>query len=179
MAKLKPCARISPLSPGPMKEFAYIHETEGELPPTLAAIPFFRLFDARELNHLLRECLIVECEPGDRLIEEGKTDARIYILLSGALEVTKGAETLARFEAPGQVVGEMAIMGDQLRTASVIAANKAFCLTIDLKVLHNKLPIREHALYYAQLYGFLAKVLAERLHHTSSELAELKAKAGI
>ena len=159
-----------------MREFAYIHEAEEELPPTLAAIPFLRMFDARELNYLLRESLIVECEPGDAIIQEGMTDSRIFLLLSGELNVLKGEETIAVFRTPGQVVGEMAIMGDQFRSATVKAANKAFCLALDLKALHERLPMREHAQYYAQLYGFLAKVMAERLHHTSAELVQLKAQ---
>lgn len=162
-----------------MREFAYIHETDEELPPTLAGIPFLKMFDARELNYLLRECLIVECEAGDSIIKENMTDARIYLLLSGELEVVKGAEQLAKFSNPGSVFGEMAIMGDQMRTATVRATGKVFCLAIDLKALHARLPLSEHSNYYAQLYGFLAKVLAERLHHTSQELAQLKAAHGV
>lgn len=162
-----------------MREFAYIHEAEEELPPTLAGIPFLRMFDARELNQLLRECLIVECDNGEAVIEEGMTDSRIFLLLSGELEVTKGPEKLATFDTPGQVFGEMAIMGDQLRTATVRATGKAFCLAIDLKALHERLPMSEHAQYYAQLHGFLAKVLAERLHHTSEELVQLKIEHGV
>ncbi|MEM7012338.1 MAG: cyclic nucleotide-binding domain-containing protein [Verrucomicrobiota bacterium] len=162
-----------------MREFAYIHESEEALPPTLAGIPFLKMFDARELNYLLRECLIVECEVGDPIITEGMTDSRIYLLLSGELEILKGSEQLAKIDTPGSIFGEMAIMGDQLRTATVRATGKVFCLAIDLKALHERMPMSEHSHYYAQLYGFISKILAERLHHTSQELAQLKEANGV
>ena len=81
-----------------MKEFAYIHE-EDTLPEPLDKIPFFESFHDGHLNDILYSSYFIQADPGDAIIKEGQDDARIFILLAGKMEVTKGGETIAKISA--------------------------------------------------------------------------------
>ena len=77
-----------------MKEFAYIHE-EGTLPEPLDRIAFFESFQGRHLNDILYSSYFIQADPGDEVIKEGQEDSRIFVLLTGSLEVMKNGEALA------------------------------------------------------------------------------------
>ena len=90
----------------------------------LAQVPLFAPMKKRELKeHRLkppRNCLY---EPGEMVIKEGERDGRLFVLLDGEVEVIKGlgqpGERLLRRLGPGAYFGEMAVLGDAVRTASV------------------------------------------------------------
>ncbi len=156
-----------------MKEFAYIHE-EGKLPELLANIPFFDSFTAGHLNDILYSSYFIQCDPGDKVIEEGQDDARIFILLTGELEVRRGSETLGVLSQSGEVFGEVAVISGEKRMADVIATTSTLCLVIDQQFLNELKPEKTNASYYAALYGFLSRVLAERLKRTTQRLTDLE-----
>ena len=62
------------------------------------------------------------------LIWEKTPADKAYIILSGEVSVRKGRDEIARL-GPGDTVGESAIVGHRLRTASVVSVT-------DLEVLH-------------------------------------------
>lgn len=164
-----------------MKEFAYIHE-EGTLPEPLDRIPFFESFQSRHLNDILYSSYFIQADPGDVIIREGQEDSRIFILMTGTLEVTKNGETLAKMETPGEIFGELAAVSDETRSASVVARSNTLCLVIDQQFLREIKPEEDNASYYAALYGFISRVLAGRLRKASEiitrlekELEEIKA----
>ena len=74
-------------------------------------------------------------EPGELIVEEGQTGNGLYIIVSGNVEVLKGdlaesPQVLAKRGA-GDVFGEMALLGEWPRTASVRALDAVQCLGID------------------------------------------------
>jgi CRP/FNR family cyclic AMP-dependent transcriptional regulator len=156
-----------------MKEFAYIHE-EGKLPELLANIPFFESFTAGHLNDILYSSYFIQCDPGDRVIEEGQDDARIFILLTGDLEVMKDGGPIATIDQSGEIFGEVAMISGEKRSASVVARTPTLCLVIDQQFLNELKPEKTNASYYAALYGFLSRVLAGRLKQATARLAELE-----
>jgi CRP-like cAMP-binding protein len=156
-----------------MKEFAYIHE-EGKLPDLLANIPFFGSFTAGHLNDILYSSYFIQCDPGDRIIEQGQEDQRIFILLTGELEVLKDGEPVATIDQSGEVFGEVAVVSGERRSASVIARKPTLCLVIDQQFLQELKPEKTNASYYAALYGFLSRILAARLQTTARRLAEVE-----
>jgi CRP-like cAMP-binding protein len=165
-----------------MKEFAYIHE-EGTLPEPLDRIPFFESFQGRHLNDILYSSYFIQADPGDEIIREGQEDSRIFILLTGKLAVRKKDEDIALIEKPGEIFGELAAVSDEKRSASVVARSNTLCLVIDQQFLREIKPEEDNASYYAALYGFISRVLAERLKKASElivrrekEIEELKAK---
>ena len=165
-----------------MKEFAYIHE-EGTLPAPLDSIPFFESFQGRHLNDILYSSYFIQADPGDEVIQEGQEDSRIFVLLTGTLEVVKNGETLFTLASAGEIFGELAAVTNETRTASVIARSNTLCLVIDQQFLREIKPEEDNASYYAALYGFISRVLADRLKKASTlittlekELEEIKGK---
>jgi CRP-like cAMP-binding protein len=154
-----------------MKEFAYIHE-EGKLPDLLANIPFFESFTTGHLNDILYSSYFIQCDPGDRVIEEGQDDARIFILLTGELEVVKDGGVIATIDQSGEIFGEVAMISGEKRSASVVSRTPTLCLVIDQQFLNELKPEKTNASYYAALYGFLSRVLAGRLKQATARLAE-------
>lgn len=156
-----------------MKEFAFIHE-HGQVPESLRAVPFLESFSDDQLDDVLNSSSYIQCEPGDSIINEGAVDSRIYLLLSGAVSVCRGGKTLTTISRPGEVFGELAVVNDDRRSASVVADKPTVCLAVDQKFLQDIKPREEFPAFYASLYEFIARVTAGRLQATSRRMAELE-----
>ncbi len=74
--------------------------------------------------------------------------------------------------------GEMALLGIERRTATVTARTKVVCLAIDQRFLNEIASPDLEAPYYVALYGFLCRVLAERLQRATASLARQKKRRG-
>jgi CRP/FNR family cyclic AMP-dependent transcriptional regulator len=106
--------------------------------------------------------------PGEVIVEEGRTGNGMYMILSGEVDVIKGIDTdnpnvLARL-GPGEVFGEMALLGEWPRTASVVASEEVECLGIDRWVFLTQLERHPH------LVVNLLLILAKRLRDTDARL---------
>jgi CRP/FNR family cyclic AMP-dependent transcriptional regulator len=156
-----------------MKEYAFIHE-HGQVPDSLRTVPFLESFSDEQLDDVLNSSSYIHCEPEDVIIQEGAVDSRIYILLNGVVDVRKEGKTLATIKRPGEVFGELAVVNDDRRSASVVAAKPTVCLAVDQKFLQDVKPRDEYPAFYAALYEFIARVTAGRLQATSRRLAEVE-----
>ena len=85
-----------------MKEFAYIPD-EGQVPATLRAVPLLGSFTEEQLDEVLSSTSLLQCDPGDTIIKEGTLGSRIYILLSGTLDVLVGGKKVASFTKAGEM----------------------------------------------------------------------------
>lgn len=76
----------------------------------------------------------VHLEAGDVLMEEGDAAAVAYLLVSGALTVTKTVDgtvlSLGVIDQPGSLVGEIALLGGGKRSATVIAQRGSHLLSL-------------------------------------------------
>jgi CRP-like cAMP-binding protein len=73
--------------------------------------------------------------PGEVILEEGRTGNGLFVVLSGAVEAFKvtaagGTQVIARL-GPGEPFGEMALLGEWKRNASVRAVEETVCLGMD------------------------------------------------
>lgn len=156
-----------------MKEFAYIPD-EGQVPATLRAVPLLDSFTEEQLDEVLGSTSLLQCDPGDTIIKEGTLGSRIYILLSGSLDVLVGGKKVASITKAGDVFGELAVVNHDKRIASVVAPGKAACLAIDQKFLQDIHPREEDPSFHAALYEFVARVIARKLSMTSRRLADVE-----
>jgi len=156
-----------------MKEYAYIHE-EGQLPAPLDAVPFLNSFTEEQLDEVLNSCSLLQCDRSDVIIKEGSIDSRIYILLSGELDVSVGGKKVASISRVGDVFGELALVNQDKRAASVIAASPALCLAVDQKFLQDLHPREEDPAFHAALFEFVARLVAKKLCTTSLRLAQVE-----
>jgi len=100
----------------------------------LAQVPLFAQMNKRELKNISETAEELLYEPGEMIINEGERDGRLFVLLEGEVEIIKGlgqpGERLLRRLGPGAYFGEMAVLGDALRTASVRAVGQARMLSL-------------------------------------------------
>ena len=88
---------------------------------------------------------------GQVIVREGEPGSRFYIVNSGRVEVVRGAgekEQVLAVLGPGKYFGEVALLKDSARTATVRALEDTSVLSIlrkDFKVLVEHLPILESA----------------------------------
>ena len=79
-----------------------------------------------------RTSYVVDCESGDYLFQEGDLGTEMYIVTAGRVELRADGELLESLE-PGGVFGEMALVDDQPRSASAVAATDCELVPIDEK----------------------------------------------
>ena len=108
--------------------------------------------------------------PGELIVEEGRTGNGMYAIISGNVEAVKalGTEqerTVNRL-GPGEVFGEMALLGEWPRTASVRAVDEVECLGIDRWVFLTQLE------RHPQVGIRLLQVLAQKLRDSDARLVE-------
>ena len=107
--------------------------------------------------------------PGELIVEEGQTGNGLYIIVSGNVEVLKGdlnaAPQLLAKRGAGDVFGEMALLGEWPRTATVRALDTVECLGIDRWVFLSQLE-RQPKVTIRML-----QILAQRLRDSDSRLS--------
>ena len=107
---------------------------------------------------------------GEHLMNEGDHGDRAFVIISGKVEVFKeinGVKTLLVQLGPGSVVGEMALIDNSPRSASVIASTDTEVSVITrhtLKDTMNKMP---------PWFGRTVSTLSARLRKTNSDIHPL------
>ena len=139
-------------------------------PSALAAVPLLSCLDAGSLAALEEFSFRRTFQPGELIVEEGRTGNGLYVVLSGRVEVVKGLggerPQTAAILGPGEPFGEMALLGDWKRSASVRVVDEAECLGID------RWAFLAHLSKDPRLAIKLLQLLAQRLAETNARLAE-------
>jgi diguanylate cyclase (GGDEF)-like protein len=99
--------------------------------------PFLQLSDWMEQKQETETIIERTCQPGEIIIQEYETDDVFYVIRYGHAVVIKGsvqAPTVLGFRGAGDAVGEMALLENLPRSATVIALNKMslWCLSREL-----------------------------------------------
>jgi CRP/FNR family transcriptional regulator len=109
--------------------------TEADLQPEelLSRAPLFARLERRSLKKLAALCVPREYEADTEIISEGDTGLGLFIITGGRVEVSKG-EGEDRVQVAvlerGALLGEMALIDDQPRSASATAVEPTRCLLI-------------------------------------------------
>jgi CRP-like cAMP-binding protein len=135
----------------------------------LARISLFAGLDEATLRGLEVLTWRRSFSPGELIMEEGRTGNGLLVVLSGEVEVfrtVEGSERILRRMGPGEPFGEMALLGEWPRTASVRALQPTECLGMDRWVFLTHLS-EKPALAVRML-----QILAQRLANTPDRLEE-------
>jgi putative peptide zinc metalloprotease protein len=96
----------------------------------MAAMPLFRDLSPAELDLLLARLEPVGAGTGEPIIRQGESGDRFYVIRSGAVSVERDGHVLARL-GPGDAFGEIALLLDVPRTATVTAVEPTWLLTLE------------------------------------------------
>ena len=136
-------------------------------------ISLFKTFSASEIQGKFFQkglAKIIEYQPGETIIDEGKYDNWVFWLIDGRIEIVKKTVTVATFQRVGDMFGEMGILEGDARSASVIACTPTTCLTIDMSILDH--PDIKHKISQEAFCRDVAQVTKTRLARTTSRLSE-------
>lgn len=136
-------------------------------------LPYLDLFNEEYLRIILELSKIRKYDPGETIILEGMHDRWLYIILSGEVTIMRKNEEIQKLRQVGDLFGEMAIIENKARSASVIAANETTCLAIDASVI-GALKEEERKSFCSLFYQGLAGILSHRLRATNEELFKVK-----
>ena len=91
----------------------------------LKSVPMFASFSQDQLHALVAMITRRSAPRGSAIVREGDATDFLYIVLSGRLKVmmgeTDGKETILSILGPGEFFGEMGLIDDNPRSASVVA----------------------------------------------------------
>jgi MFS family permease len=103
------------------------------LPPVgldlLAAVPMFKPLTPSTVEGLARKLVRVPVPAGGVVLSEGGESDRFFIIESGLVEVTQAGAVLRR-EGPGEFFGEIGLLRDVPRTATVTAVEDSVFLVL-------------------------------------------------
>ena len=132
-------------------------------------VPIFSELSEAEAEELWVGSKIVTAAPGEVVIREGSPGDSLYLILSGALEVTKregDRDVTLATRLPGEVLGEMSLLERVPRTASVHAIEQSELLAIGPDAFHHLLARRPEAA------ATVLRTVASRLRSTESSLVQ-------
>jgi signal transduction histidine kinase len=135
----------------------------------IRAVPIFSELNDEEADELWQSAERVTAARGELIIEEGAPGDRLYIVLSGLLEVTKrdgDRDITLATRRPGEVLGEMSLLEESPRTASVRAIEGSSLLAIGPEAFRRLLERRPGAA------TTLLRTVVGRLRSTEASLVQ-------
>jgi CRP-like cAMP-binding protein len=146
-------------------------------PTDARAFPAFAQLDDRSVDDLRARLRTIRLRPGETLFRQGETDASLYLLIEGSVDIV---------EAPGDgrpvatrrartVIGELGLLLDVPRTATVVASTDAVCWKLTQQTFFAAIERSEP--WAARLALAIASELAGRFVDVSGELTRLDAAA--
>jgi hypothetical protein len=98
--------------------------------PLLNAIPMFGPLSPTTLDALARALIPVDVPAGEVVLRQGEQSDRFYVIESGRVEVTTGDGQMLREEGPGDYFGEIGLLRDVPRTATITAMEDTVLLAL-------------------------------------------------
>lgn len=111
-------------------------------PARLKTIPLFASLSERERDQVAQRADEVDVAEGKHLIDEGQFGYEFFVIEEGNAQVRHGDETIAQL-GPGDFFGEIALVEEQRRTASVIATSPMRAIVMfrrDFRQMESELP---------------------------------------
>ena len=96
----------------------------------LRALPIFAPLAPDRIESLARRLTRTTVPAGEVIMREGEDGDRFYVIESGGVDVTHGTKVI-RHEGPGEYFGEIALLRDVPRTATVTATEDTVLLSLE------------------------------------------------
>ncbi|MDR3415607.1 MAG: aquaporin [Nevskia sp.] len=135
-----------------------------------------KLYHTERYKCIFTDCVHSHAKAGSVVLEEGGAGDRAYVLERGALEVRKrgpdGSQQVLAVLGPGDWVGEMSLLLNQPRSATVVATQDSELREVTLKNFEHV--IAEHPAETVRLL----RQLCQRIDQTGRRLAQAQGEAG-
>ena len=131
----------------------------------LREVPLFRGCTEASLRSLAERTAEVDFAAGQHIVQQGQVGNGLFLIVAGTAQVMAGDQELARL-GPGDVIGELSVIDQEPRVASVVATQRVSCLALaswDLLAMLDTDP---------QLARNLLSELAGRLRATDARVGQ-------
>jgi CRP/FNR family cyclic AMP-dependent transcriptional regulator len=133
----------------------------------------FNDLNEKELKTLFSISSETILEPGQYLIREGEASNEMYIIMEGSLEILKKDPSGESFTighlGKGDSVGELGILDQEIRSASVMATTHVVLRKIYIQTLSQKLAEDPS---FLSIYERLARNMSRKLRTTSEKTVD-------
>jgi CRP-like cAMP-binding protein len=100
----------------------------------LNQVPLFQGLKRRQINRLARTFIDRKCAADEVIVPQGRDGYGFFIIASGEAEAVRqradGTKVVVNTFGPGDFFGELALLDNGPRTASVIATEPTTCLIL-------------------------------------------------
>ena len=140
----------------------------------LIDIPLFDKIDGKELGVIAKHMNFIELKQNEILFKEGAKGDYVCFVVDGIIEVLKqtikGANVNIAKLSKGRSIGEMSIIDNTPRSATVRSASKSTIVTLSKKGFDTIL--EEQPKIGIKILKGLARLLSLNMRKTSSRLAD-------
>ena len=130
----------------------------------LAEVPLFAGISQESMSRLVAVAGEQEFAPGQFIVRQGQVGSGLYVVVSGSVDVVRGADEVLAQLSPGDFFGELSVIDQKPRNASVQATEATTCLALaswDLLSLLEQDP----ALSLNLIKGLVARIRATGDQH--------------
>jgi CRP-like cAMP-binding protein len=103
--------------------------TSQEKRASLESVPLFGDSSSEVLDRLAEVMTEFEFAADAPIVQQGQVGNGLYIVVSGGVSIVAGSDELARL-GPGEFFGELSVIDQQPRAASVYAVGDTVCLAL-------------------------------------------------
>lgn len=155
-----------------MKEFAF-DPNNTDILNKLRKIPVFDAMDITQLTTILESAKLRRYDMDEIIIAEGDTDQTLYFLILGHCSVDIDGVKVDPISHLGDVFGEMSIVDNKPRSATVKAETQTLCLALDCQFMERLQGIDKTAAQ-ALFYHIFSSNLAARIRKANKQILTLE-----
>jgi CRP-like cAMP-binding protein len=135
-------------------------------PERAAEIPLLAVLDRRALGQVLRTAREQQYAPGDVVVAEGDPATRLFVIVDGTTSVEQGGQSVGTM-GPGEFFGELALIEEHGRTATIRAETDLTCLVIT--AWEFRASLEEHPQMAIPMLNTIIRRLHRREHHEGNQ----------
>ena len=141
---------------------------------SLSNIPLFDRLNGQELGVLAKYVNVIDVNPGEYIFKEGDNGDYVCFVEKGSLDVMKkssaGGTAIIATLTRGRSIGEMAVIDNFPRSATIRARTKATLLTLTRSGFD--LILEQEPTIGVKILKGISRLLSQNLRRTSSQLAD-------